>query len=139
MRRIRKPVSVLAPIRPNIIGVIRAPELVALIPSTPWNTSGVNRIDPNMPNAVRNPTSMLTEKVTFLNRCRGTIGCATLDSTNTKAAIITAASARSPKTGNDVHAWSRVIVRAMSSGTTPADSVKAPQKSMSRHEALDLT
>src|SRR5450756_2769761 len=83
IRRIRKPVRVLAPIRPNIIGVIRAPELVALIPSTPWNTSGVKRIEPNMPNAVRNPTNMLTEKVEFLNRWRGTMGCSTRDSTNT--------------------------------------------------------
>jgi len=68
MRRIRKPVRVLAPIRPNIIGVMRAPELVALIPSTPWKTSGVNRIEPNMPKAVRNPTTMLTEKTVFLKR-----------------------------------------------------------------------
>src|SRR5438874_1871726 len=38
------PVTVLAPSKPNIIGVVRAPELVALMPSTPWKTSGVNRI-----------------------------------------------------------------------------------------------
>src|SRR5438128_2068922 len=81
-----KPVAVLAPMRPNIIGVISAPELVALMPSTPWNTSGVNRIEPNMPNAVRKPTIMLTLNVEFLNRCSGTIGCSTRDSTKTKVA-----------------------------------------------------
>src|SRR5256885_9410376 len=45
-----------APSRPNIIGVISAPELVAEMPRTPWNTSGVKRIEPNIPKAVRKPT-----------------------------------------------------------------------------------
>src|SRR6202158_4473102 len=134
-----KPVTVLAPIRPNIIGVIRAPELVALMPRTPWNTSGVNRIDPNIPNAVRKLTIMLTVKVAFLNSSSGTIGCSTRVSMAMKATIITTERARRPTTGSDVHAWSRVMVRAISSGTTPAARVNAPRKSMSRHDALDFT
>ncbi len=88
--RITNPVSVLAPSRPNIIGVIRAPELVALIPSTPWKTSGVKRIEPNMPKAVRKPTIIDTVKVGFLNSSRGTIGCATRPSTKTNVASIAA-------------------------------------------------
>src|SRR5579859_364783 len=98
MRRMMKPVTVDAPSRPNIIGVISAPELVALMPSTPWNTSGVNRIEPNMPNAVRKPTTIATVNVGFLNSSSGTIGCSTRDSTQMNAASISAAKARRPRT-----------------------------------------
>src|SRR5438309_3676829 len=139
MRRIANPVKVLAPSRPNIIGVMSAPELVALMPSTPWNTSGVNRIEPNIPNAVRKPTTIETVKVVFLNSSRGTIGCATRDSTNTKPASITTANASRPSTSGEVHAWSRVMDSAISSGTTPAARVTAPKKSMSRHDAFERT
>ena len=131
--------AVLAPRRPNIIGVIRAPELVALMPSTPWKTSGVKRIEPNMPKAVMKPTIMLTEKTEFLNRCRGTIGCSTRDSTKMNRASMAAAIASRPETCGDVQAWSRVIERAIRSGTIPAARLNAPQKSMSRHEALERT
>jgi hypothetical protein len=119
--------------------VISAPELVALMPSTPWNTNGVNRIDPNMPKAVRKPTIMLTVNVEFLNRCSGTIGCSTRDSTKMKAASMMAAIASRPITCHDVQEWSRVIDSPIRRGTTPAANVKAPQTSMSRHEAFERT
>src|SRR5437667_66941 len=61
------------------------------------------------------------------------------DSTNTKPPSMIAARASSPVTWGEVQAWSRVIVRPISKGTTPAASVRAPQKSMSRHEALERT
>ena len=130
---------VLAPIRPNIIGVMSAPELVALMPRTPWKTRGVNRIEPNMPNAVKKPTNMLTLKTLFLKRCSGTMGCSTRDSTKMNAPSIAAAIASSPDTCGEVHAWSLVIESAISRGTIPAARVNAPQKSMSRHEALERT
>ena len=109
------------------------------MPSTPWKTSGVNRIEPNIPKAVMKPTIMLTLNVGFLNRCSGTIGCSARDSTKTNAASIAAAIASKPVTCGEVHAWSRVMERAINSGTMPAASVAAPQKSMSRHEALERT
>src|SRR5260370_1289141 len=91
-----------------IIGVMSAPELVALIPSTPWKTSGVNRIEPNMPNAVRKPTIIDTVNVVFLKSSSGTMGCSTRPSTKTNAASIAAAKASRPTTWGEVQAWSRV-------------------------------
>ena len=129
----------LAVISPTIIGVMSRPELVTLTPSTPWKIRGTKMIVPNIPKAVRNPTSMEIAKVEFLNRCRGTIGSLARVSSQMKAASMTTASTSRLTTCQESQAWSRVMESAISSGTSPAERKKEPTKSMSRQEAWERT
>jgi len=103
MRVINWPEAMLAPMRPNIIGVINVPELVALMPRTPWKMSGTKMIVPNIPKPDRNPTTTDTEKTLFLKRPSGTIGSSTRCSTKKNATSIAPPRARRPSTCQEFH------------------------------------
>src|SRR5207245_10651038 len=80
-----------------------------------------------------------TAKTLFRKRPSGRIGFSTRVSTTRNAARKRAASDRRPTTSGSDQAWSRVMERAMSSGTRPALGVAARRKSISRQVALDRT
>jgi len=65
---------------PSIIGVRKLPLTVADTPSTPWKKSGMKMITPNMPIPLRKITNSAIATMLFLNRERGIMGSAVLDS-----------------------------------------------------------
>src|SRR5437016_4788020 len=80
-----------------------------------------------------------TANVGFFQRSKGTTGCGVRRSRTKKTTAITAATASSERTSNEVNSWSRVMESATRSGTRVAASANAPAKSISRHEALWTT
>jgi len=76
VRDIIWPPTMLLTMKPSIIGVVTAPEFVALLPSTPWTKSGRYMIAPNIPTATMKVVITETVKMLFLKKLGLMIGSA---------------------------------------------------------------
>ena len=96
-------------------------------------------IMPNIPSALKKTTTIDTAKTRFLKRRKGTMGSLTRCSMTKKAISMAMPNAIKPSTSKDVQPCWLASERETRSGIRPATSAPAPQKSMSRQEAVVRT
>jgi hypothetical protein len=113
---------------PNIIGVRKAPLLVADEPSTPWKKRGMKIVPANMANPVKKRATIEMLTMGFRKSSRGMKGSAARNSLLMKSTAITVAKTRVPITCAEPHGYSDPPQeRANSSGTTASTRVATPR------------